>query len=65
MPLNLGEISQLKDGINGLFQIVDSYRKIKYLTLNNDIYLDNLEAYYENSRRILKGIEKNGKKDLQ
>lgn len=58
LPNNLGEISQLKDGLNGLYGIITAYRKIKEVTMTNNIYMDNLDLFYEDNRRILKGLEK-------
>lgn len=58
MPDNLGEISQLKDGLNGFYQIIESYRKISKVTAITNPVLNSMLQYYEENKTILKQLEK-------
>lgn len=59
MPNNLGEISQLKDGLNGLYQFVESYKKIYKVTGKVNVACGQILQFYEEQKKILEDLEKN------
>lgn len=61
MPNNLGEISKLKDGLNGMYQFIESYRKVYQVTGEVNSVLGSILQYYEENKLKLKNLEKNFK----
>lgn len=58
MPNNLGEISRLKDGLNGLYQITEAYKKIFDTTGIPNPALNSILEYIEENKNILNNLEK-------
>jgi len=61
MPQDLGTISEIRIGVSSLFQLVEGYKKIKK-HLNTTIEeLENIEAFYEQTKFTLSKLEKTPK----
>ena len=58
MPNNLGEISELEEGLNGLFLFIESYKKIKKVTGDELVYLESIQFYYDRNKQTLANIKK-------
>lgn len=54
---NLGEISELKMGLDSLFVFVTGYQKVSRITKKSLPFMEDFVKYYQDAQKILKDLK--------